>query len=114
MVLHLQFELVQPSTDDSNESKRLAPFLQSVQISEVVPLHLTRNPASGQDFQLRLSTEIWTGLRLGHGERSGARYVLVVGKIKPKDECYERIGVIKIPHQWLDNQELYKAQFWLG
>jgi len=67
LTLHLHFELAQPFTNSSIESKGLSLFLHSDQTPERIPLHLTRNIASSQDFQERLLTEIWTGLLLGYG-----------------------------------------------
>jgi hypothetical protein len=113
-VAHLQLEWVQHSSDDSGGSKRPAPFPRSVQISGLGPIHLTQYTTLSLDVQQSLSSNTWTGLLLGHGKRSGTRYVLVVGKTKPGDDFLERVGIIGVPDQWLEEQELYKDQFWLG
>jgi hypothetical protein len=72
--------------------------------------HPTRTSHSGtEDWSSRLITDTWIGIRLGLHTNEMAHLpelvmkkmtVLVVGKLDPDDEAYERIGIMTMHKDW--------------
>ena len=83
----------------------VAPFGRSRHWAPAEPtrLHLSRTSAEGQDWEQRLLTESWPAIILG--QDTNVTYWLVLGRIRPEDNFYERIGVIQFP------PDLYSLEF---
>jgi hypothetical protein len=81
--------------------------------AEATKLRLSRTSADDQDWEQRLLTESWPAIILG--QTATFTFLLVVGRIHPEDDFYERIGVIQMaPEAYSLDFQNTREEFRLG